>query len=507
MPDEGHVLELDALRDAVAEAAAAYAVRIPVYETGTVTRARDGVIRVEGLPNAGAEGVLELEGGVAALTLGLDEHGLDAIVLDASDEVAVGAHVSARPGRASIGVGDRMLGRVVDPLGRPLDGLALTGRRTPMPLEREAPGIADRAAVHQPLYTGALAVDAMFPIGKGQRELLIGNEATGKTSLAVDCLLRQRDTDVISIYVAIGRRRVETWEIVDDLKDKGGRFVVVSTPEDDSPGLRYLAPYAGCAIAEYFMERGEHAVVVYDDLTAHAVAWRELSLLLERPPGREAFPGDIFYLHARLLERATQLSKDRGGGSLTALPIARLESGRLSSYIPTNLISITDGQLVFSEPLFAAGQKPAIDAALSVSRIGGRAQSQAMRVLTGKLRLEYSSFLELESFARLSTRLETSTQRRLDWGRRVRLLLKGPRRAPLDLFSEVARLALAADDHALLALAEEGLETAVDEAVTSVRAALPGLAARIERTGTLSDADRDAVASALFERLGVKGGG
>ena len=325
----------------------------------------------------------------------------------------------------------------MDPLGRPLDGQPLTLRGSVQPLERRAPRIHERAAVHRPLYTGVLPIDAMFPIGRGQRELIVGDEGTGKTSIGLDVILRQASTDVVGVYVAIGRRRAETWQAVEALRAGGGRWVVVAAPGDVSPGMRYLAPYAGCAIAEYFMDRGEHALVVYDDLTSHAVAWRELALLLRRPPGREAFPGDVFYLRSRLLERATQLSPERGGGSLTALPIARLESGRLSAYLPTNLISITDGQVVLSQPLFASGQLPAIDAGLSVSRVGGKAQPQAFRDLAGRLRLEYASFLELEAFSRIGARLEETVERRLARGRRLRALLRQPRLSPYGVFAEL----------------------------------------------------------------------
>jgi F-type H+-transporting ATPase subunit alpha len=269
--------------------------------------------------------------------------------------------------------GEVILGRVLDPMGRALDGRPLSGRMSEMLLERRAPGIHERAAVHAPLYTGVLAIDAMFPSGRGQRELILGDEGTGKTAMAVDAMLRQRDTGVVCIYVAIGRRRAEVSQVVGQLRSGGGRWAAVSAPQDESPGLRYLAPYAGTAMAEWFVERGEDVLIVYDDLSAHAVAWRELSLLLRRPPGREAYPGDIFYLHSRLLERATQLSAERGGGSLTALPIALTEDERLSAYIPTNLISITDGQIVLSRRLFTAGQKPAVDAGASVSRVGGKA--------------------------------------------------------------------------------------------------------------------------------------
>ncbi|MCA9608980.1 MAG: F0F1 ATP synthase subunit alpha, partial [Myxococcales bacterium] len=315
---------------------------VRVQSVGHVEAIGDGVARLTGLPHARSEEILRI-GDARALVLGLERDAVHAVLLD--ELPARGARVRTTGRRATLPVGPGLFGRVVDPLGRPLDGGSPSVDGTPTPLERPAPRIDERGTVHRPLLTGVLAIDAMLPIGRGQRELILGDEGTGKTSLAVDALIRQADTGVVTVYVAIGRRRTETWQIVDLLARSGSRFVVVAAPEDASPGLRYLAPYAGCAIAEHFMEEGEHALVVYDDLTAHAVAWRELALLMRRPPGREAFPGDVFYLHARLLERATQLSAARGGGSLTALPIATLEAGRISAYLPTNLISITDGQI------------------------------------------------------------------------------------------------------------------------------------------------------------------
>jgi F-type H+-transporting ATPase subunit alpha len=394
-------------------------------------------------------------------------------------------------------VGTALLGRVVDPLGRPLDGRPLEGALRPVPLEREAPPLYERASVHAPLHTGVLAIDAMFPIGRGQRELVIGDEGTGKTALALDILLRQKDTDVVAVYVAVGRRRAETWQLVETLRAQGGDWVVVFAAEEGSPGLRALAPFAGTAVAEFFRDRGGHALVVYDDLSAHAVAWRELSLLLRRPPGREAYPGDIFYLHARLLERAAQLSREQGGGSLTALPLAALEGGRLTAYIPTNLISITDGQIVLSRDLFAAGQKPAIDAGLSVSRVGAKAQPLALRELSAQLRLDYASFLELETFSRLGTRLEPTTERRLALGRRVRRLLRARRLAPMKLFDEVVILSLASDPERLLPIAEDDLELACSELLVEARARLPEVAARVERDAVLDESDRAKVNALL----------
>jgi len=478
--------------------------RVRVVEEGRVEAVADGVARIRGLPSVAAEELLVLGGRAQAMVLGLEADSVHAVLLDELEGSARGLHARGTGRTASLPVGDALLGRVIDPLGRPLDGRPLEVAGPQVPLERPAPRIDERGPVRQPLYTGVLAVDAMFPIGRGQRELIVGDEGTGKTALAVDALTRQATTDVIGVYVAIGRRRAETWRVVETLAAAGGRWVVVAVFDDFTPGLRYLAPYAGCAVAEHFMERGEHALVVYDDLTSHAVAWRELALLMRRPPGREAFPGDVFYLHARLLERATQLSSERGGGSITALPLATLEAGRLSAYLPTNLISITDGQIVLSATEFAAGRKPAIDASLSVSRVGGKAQPQAIRGLAAQLRLDYAAFLELEVFSRIGTRLDPAVARKLAHGSRVRALLAQPRLANLSVFDEVVRLAWAADPEALARVDEAEVSTVGGWLAEQVRAAEPGLAERVELDGVLPAEDQDRLATAIGAALATR---
>ena len=475
-----------------------YLFQVLTREEGSVLSVADGVVRIGGLPGAGVEEVLRIGQHGTALVLGLRPSGVEAVLLQRPDQAEVGAPVRSLQQTAVVAVGDELLGRVVDPLGRPVDGLSLEQPRELMPLEREAPRIFERTDVHTPLYTGVLAVDSMFPIGRGQRELVVGDEGTGKTAFVLDALLRQRETDVVCVYVAIGRRRVETWQLVESLRSAGGRWVVVVAPDDLPPGMRYLAPFTGTAIAEYFMHRGEHALVVHDDLTAHAIAWRELSLLLHRPPGREAYPGDIFHLHARLLERAAQLSTDAGGGSLTALPVAVLEGGRLNAYIPTNLISITDGQLVFSRDLFVSGQKPAIDASLSVSRVGSRAQAPAFRELAGRLRLEYASFLEVESFSRLGTRLEAETQARIETGRRIRALLRAPRLAPLSVWEEVVRLVLAQTQE-LLRVPVDEVPGFADALVRATELDLANVRLSVERDATLAADSRRAIERAIRE--------
>jgi F-type H+-transporting ATPase subunit alpha len=339
-------------------------------------------------------------------------------------------------------VGDELLGRVVDSLGRPLDGGPPLTARIYRPLERPAPGVIDRQPVREPLHTGTKVIDALLPLGRGQRELLLGDRGTGKTAIALDAILAQRDTGVLCVYAAIGQRKASVAEVMDVLSRHGAltRTVVVVADADSPPGHQYLAPYTACSIGEFFMERGRHVLVVYDDLTKHADAYRRLSLLLGRPPGREAYPADVFYLHARLLERATRLHDRHGGGSLTALPIASTQAGNISSYIPTNLISITDGQVYLDTRLFNEGLRPAVDIGLSVSRVGGKAQPRLLRTLAGDLRLLYAQLHELETFTRFGAELEPETRRRLERGRRLREALKQPRLAPWRCGHEAAML-------------------------------------------------------------------
>ena len=490
-----------AVEAALHRAALAYRAEVIVRQEGRVVGVADRVLRVRGLGGAALEELIEIGQTGLALVLGLEEDELQAVALDDVQTVVDGARARTLGRVVSIGVGEPLLGRVIDPLGRPLDGVPLPERLLRQPLERSAPPIHARAAVHAPLPTGLLTVDAMLPIGRGQRELVLGDEGTGKTALALDVMLRQRNTDIVCVYVAIGRRRSESWQVAETLRQGGGRWVIVAAPDDESPGLRTLAPYAGATIAEYFAERGGHALVVYDDLTSHAVAWRELSLLLRRPPGREAYPGDVFFLHSRLLERAAQLSVERGGGSVSALPLAALEGGRLTAYVPTNLVSITDGQIVLSQGLFSAGQKPAIDVGLSVSRVGSRAQPQALSELSAHMRLEYASFLEVEAFAQLGTRLESATQARIDHGRRVRFLLRARRLEPLGLFDEVVLLALAGARQSLLRVPEPALGEVARDLCRAARAAFPLLAESVERDAMLSGEDRHRIEELLQRRI------
>jgi F-type H+/Na+-transporting ATPase subunit alpha len=411
-------------------------------EIGIVTALDQGVARVTGLPGVRSEELLEFRDGrlAMALDLGVDEIGV--VLLDRSEGIEAGDEVR-RTGRVlDVGVGDALLGRVVDPMGRALDrrGPIRSVRR--LPVERPAPSIMDRDPVEVPLQTGIKVIDALVPIGRGQRELILGDRQTGKSAIAVDTILNQRGEDMVCVYCAIGLRSAAVARVIDDLRRRGAMeyTTVVATTGEDSAGLKFVGPYAATSIAEHFMEEGRDVLVVYDDLTHHARAYREISLLLRRPPGREAFPGDIFYIHSRLLERATHLVERLGGGSMTALPIIETEAQNVAAYIPTNLISITDGQVYVSPALFRQGQLPAVDVGLSVSRVGGRAQLPAYRAVVGDLRLAYAQFEELERFARYGARLEPHLQAQLDRGHRVREILKQPQYEAMEVGRQVAVL-------------------------------------------------------------------
>ena len=397
-------------------------------EVGTITTVSMGIAKASGLPSVGFEELVELPGDLAGMAFNLDEEEIGVVLLGDHAHVSAGAEVR-RTGRViDVPVGDGLLGRVVNPLGRPLDGKGAIDFLGRQPIERAAPHIMDRDPVNVPLQTGIKVIDALIPIGCGQRELILGDRQTGKTAIAVDAIINQQEMGVRCIYCAIGQRAASVAKVIADLKRCGAMdyTVVVVTGGNEAPGLKYIAPYAATTIAEHFMDQGDDALIVYDDLTQHARAYRELSLLLRRPPGREAFPGDIFYIHSRLLERATHLRNELGGGSLTALPIIETEAQNISAYIPTNLISITDGQLYLSPNLFELGILPAIDVGKSVSRVGGAAQLPAYRSVAGDLKLAYSQFEELEAFARFDTRLDQQTRRILAHGRRIRACLEQP---------------------------------------------------------------------------------
>ncbi|MBM3658380.1 MAG: F0F1 ATP synthase subunit alpha [Actinobacteria bacterium] len=409
---------------------------------GRVLEVGDGIARVAGLPETSVNELLEFESGVLGLALNLDEGSIGAVVLGQADEVEEGQAVKATGRILSIPVGDALIGRVVNSLGLPIDGKGPIASDTLRRLEVQAPGIVGRKPVHEPLQTGIKAVDAMTPIGRGQRELIIGDRKTGKSTIAIDTILNQRGLGVKCIYVAIGQKGSSVAQTVATLEEHGAMeyTVVVNAPAADEAVFKYLAPYAGCAIGQHWMDNGEHALVVYDDLSKQAEAYRQMALLLRRPPGREAYPGDVFYLHSRLLERAAKLSDDLGAGSLTALPIIETKAGDVSAYIPTNVISITDGQIYLQDDLFKSGVRPAVDVGISVSRVGGAAQIKAMKSVSGTLKLDLAQFRELEAFATFGSELDAVSRAQLDRGERLVELLKQPLNSPMPVEEQVVSI-------------------------------------------------------------------
>ncbi|MBW4330223.1 F0F1 ATP synthase subunit alpha [Stakelama sp. CBK3Z-3] len=479
-----------------------------VQQVGRVESIGDGVAMITGLPDARLDELLHFAGGEAGFVQTLDDRHIGCVLLDDAAQVKAGDLVTRTDQVVRVPVGPGLLGRVVDPLGRPLDGNGAVAAEGREPIERPAPAIIDRDLVTQPVQTGTLVVDAMFALGRGQRELILGDRATGKTSLAVDAIINQRSSDILCVYVAIGQKSSSVARVIDQVRRHGApeRCIFVVAAPASAPGLQWIAPFAGFTIAEYFRDRGMHVLVVVDDLTKHAATHREIALLTGQPPGREAYPGDVFYLHSRLLERAAKLSPEKGGGSLTALPIAETDAGNLSAYIPTNLISITDGQIVLDAKLFAQGQKPAVDAGTSVSRVGGKTQARALRDATGSMRLEYAQFLELEMFTRFGEQPEARVKAQIERGHRLRALLGQPQYRPLRVVDQVA-LALALN---------EGLfdPVAVD-AVGTIRAALPDwlntqlpdLVAAVEKSGTMDQDQKAALIDATSRLIRSRSGG
>jgi len=411
-------------------------------EVGQVLSVGDGIATISGLPSLRLYELLRFEQGQLGYALTLDEDSASCVLLDDAGKLQAGARARGTGEVVRVPVGPELLGRVIDPLGRPLDGQAPPRTELHDPVERPAPDIIDRDLVTEPVATGILAIDALFALGRGQRELIVGDRSTGKTTLATDAIIAQKHSDLICVYVAVGQKSSSTLRVIEAVQTHGApeRCVFVVAGASTAPGLQWLAPFAGFTIAEYFRDRGQHALVVVDDLSKHAATHRELALLTRQPPGREAYPGDVFYLHSRLLERAAKLSPERGGGSLTALPIAETDAGNLSAYIPTNLISITDGQIVLDTKLFHAGQKPAVDTGLSVSRVGGKTQAPLMRQVVASLRLDYAQFLELEAFTRFGASLEPRVQAQILRGERIRAALVQPQYAPLPLLQQAALL-------------------------------------------------------------------
>jgi len=492
----------DGAFSAIGQMREAFAPQLTPREVGTITSIATGIAKVSGLPSVGFEELVEFPGDLLGMAFNVDEAEIGVVLLGEYWHLNAGDEVE-RTGRVmDVVVGDGLLGRVIDPLGRPLDGKGPVIASERLPIERAAPQIMDRAPVTVPLQTGLKVIDALIPVGRGQRELILGDRQTGKTSIAIDTILNQRDQNVLCVYCAIGQRASAVAKAVAILREKGAMdyTVLVVTEGNDPPGLAFIAPYAATSIAEHFMEQGRDVLVVYDDLTHHARAYRELSLLLRRPPGREAFPGDIFYIHARLLERATHLRKELGGGSLTALPIIETEAQNISAYIPTNLISITDGQIYLSPSLFELGVLPAVDVGKSVSRVGGKAQRAAYRAVAGDLKLAYAQFEELETFARFGARLDESTRKIIEHGRRIRACLKQSECAPVSVPAQIAvLLALSAGLFDRVTLDQmPDAEQAVQKAAANISVDVCG---PLERDDKLSDDDRNTIIEIVRQAL------
>jgi len=478
----------------ISQAREAYTPQLKPREVGTITSIATGIAKVSGLPGVGCEEVLKFPGDLYGIAFNVDADEIGAVLLGDYWQLHAGDEVERRGHVVDVPVGDGLIGRIINPMGRPLDGNGPVLSSARLPVERPAAPIMDRAPVTVPLQTGIKVIDALIPVGRGQRELILGDRQTGKTAVALDTILNQRDQDVLCVYCAIGQRASGVAKVIATLREKGAMdyTVVVVTEGNDPPGLAYIAPYAATSIAEHFMEQGRDVLIVYDDLTHHARAYRELSLLLRRPPGREAFPGDIFYIHSRLLERATRLRPELGGGSLTALPIIETEAQDISAYIPTNLISITDGQIYLSPSLFELGVLPAVDVSKSVSRVGGKAQRAAYRAVAGDLKLAYAQFEELETFARFGARLDEDTRKIIEHGRRIRACLKQPEFAPVSVPAQVAIL-LALTAKLFDAVPIERM-TEAEQAVREAAADIPDeVSARFETAEELSDEDRASI--------------
>ena len=466
-------------------------------EGGVVISSADGIVQVEGMDKAVYGEIVTFENGAKGMVESVDPGKLGIMLFDGAETVGVGTLVTRSGKRAGIPVGDGFLGRVIDPLGEPIDGKGPVNAEGYNPIEKQAPGILERQSVDTPLHTGILAIDSMFPIGRGQRELIIGDRQTGKTSIATDAILNQKDTGVLCIYVAIGQKASSIARVAEDLKKHGAMSyttIVAATASDSAP-LQYIAPYAGTALAEYFMSKGKSVLIVYDDLSKHAVAYRAISLLLRRSPGREAYPGDVFYLHSRLLERSCRMRDDLGGGSITALPIVETQAGDVSAYIPTNVISITDGQIFLESARFNAGNRPAVNVGLSVSRVGGAAQTKAMKKANSNLRIELAQYKDMESFAQFSSDLDAETRRQLEHGKALTEMLKQPLYQPKSDAEQVVVLTLAShgmlDD---LPLADQRAKT--NAFVRQFHADVSGTMDAITSTGKITPEQVDTILTA-----------
>lgn len=477
----------------------------PTEEIGRVHTVGDGIALISGLPSAKLNELLRLDKGQLGFAQTLERELIGCVLLDDEADVKAGDVVRGTSGVVRVPVGRSLLGRVVDPLGRPLDDGRAVAADDHEPIERPAPSIIQRDLVTEPVQTGILVIDSLFALGRGQRELIIGDRAIGKTAIAVDTIINQKSSDIVCVYVAVGQKSSTVARVIDAVRKHGApeRCIFVVAVAASAPGLQWIAPFAGFTMAEYFRDRGEHALVVVDDLTKHAATHREISLLTGQPPGREAFPGDVFYLHSRLLERAGKLSAQQGGGSLTALPIAETDAGNLSAYIPTNLISITDGQIVLDSRLFHEGQKPPVDVGTSVSRVGGKTQASALREVTGTLRLDYAQFLELEIFTRFGGMSDARVKAQIARGERLRALLSQPQFAPLRLVDEVA-LALALREGLLDPLTPAAVGLFRDALPAWLDQQVPTLVQDLERTRQL-DGRTEAILRDALSKLALRG--
>ena len=471
-----------------------YQSQIKLTDVGTVVTVGDGIAHVHGLENCMSGELLEFPGGVYGMAQNLEEDLVGAVILGSDQDIREGDTVKRTKRIVEVPVGEAMLGRVVDALGKPIDGKGPIVTSEARPIESPAPGIIERKSVSVPLQTGIKAIDSMIPIGRGQRELIIGDRQTGKTAVALDTILNQKGKNVVCIYVAIGQKASSVALLAENLRRRGAMdyCIIVSAPASDSASLQYIAPYAGTSIGEYFMHQGRDVLIVYDDLSKHAIAYRALSLLLERSPGREAYPGDVFYLHSRLLERSAHLSDEKGGGSMTALPIIETQAGDVSAYIPTNVISITDGQLFLESSLFFSGQRPAVNVGLSVSRVGGDAQTKAMKKAAGAMRLDLAQYREMEVFTQFSSDLDEATKRQLTYGQGLMRLLRQKQYHPLTQHEQVITL-VAALNHVLQDIPASQIGGAQQEMLAWFAEQDPALCQRIDSTGLLSDDDRQQI--------------
>jgi F-type H+-transporting ATPase subunit alpha len=463
---------------------------VGISEEGKVLSVGDGIVQVSGLREAKLYELIELEGGDQGVVFDLDVKSIGVVLLTEKNGIKAGDKAYKTDRIASINVGDALLGRVLDALGNPIDGEIRPELSSSYPVEREAPSLLQRDFITEPLYTGLKVIDSMLPIGRGQRELIIGDSSIGKTAIAVDTIINQKNSDVISIYVAIGQKKSHILKIIEEIKTYGdpSKTIFVIAEASDSFGLQYIVPYSATAIAEYFLDKGEDILIVYDDLTKHAEAYRSLSLLLKRPPGREAFPGDIFFIHSRLLERSAKLNQQSGGGSITALPIIETQQGRISSYIPTNLISITDGQIYLDTLLFNKGIRPAVDVGKSVSRIGGKAHVEAMKKVAEKLKIDYSRFIEVEVFTKFGAHLEEETAKLIRRGERLREILKQPRFHPFSLSEEVLSFIIL-ESGVLDSMEIALIEKVCTEILNRIEDSFPEIVNRINKEGRLTEKD------------------